>query len=424
MMKEVYMENEAQGLSDAQLEEGIRSYLSGYHDLRKVLILPPDYTRCFSYAGVITQMIFKMLAPAGVTVHVMPALGTHGAMDEKEKKAFFADVIPEENFLVHHWQTDTVKLGTVPASYISEISGGLFGEEIDAELNHLLVDGGYDLILSVGQVVPHEVVGMSNYSKNIFVGVGGRSMINNSHMLGAVCGLENVIGVTDSPPRLAYDYAQKHFLDGKVPVVYIQTVTTQNRHQVIVNGCYIGTTREPYERAAILSQKLNIVHLPKRVKKVVCYLEPDEFKSTWVGNKAIYRTCKMIDDGGELLILAPNVRSFGENEEADRLIRKYGYRGRDYVLQLYREGAFAGMSMVAAHLIHGSSGGRYTITYAVRPEYLSGEDIESVGYRYAEYENCARRYSPENSREGWNRTEDGEEYYYIGKPATGLWQVD
>ncbi|MBQ9628684.1 MAG: DUF2088 domain-containing protein, partial [Synergistaceae bacterium] len=175
-MKELLLTEEQNGVSRGQLEGMLDELLAQYSSLKKVLIIPPDYTRCYSYAGIITQILYKKLN--GVHVDVMPALGTHMPMSEEELNMFFGDVIPRERIIIHHWQTDTVRLGYVPAEVCAEISGGLFPEQIDVEVNHLLVDGGYDLILSVGQVVPHEVVGMANYSKNIFVGTGGREMIN------------------------------------------------------------------------------------------------------------------------------------------------------------------------------------------------------------------------------------------------------
>jgi nickel-dependent lactate racemase len=422
-MKELYLTEEAAGISGRQLEEQIDLLLEQWQGVKKVLIIPPDYTRCYSYAGEITQLLYRKLSPSA-EVHVMPALGTHMPVSEEEHEKFFGEAVPKEAIIVHHWQSDTIRLGYVPAEVCAEISGGLFPEQIDVEVNHLLFDGGYDLILSVGQVVPHEVVGMANYSKNIFVGTGGREMINKSHMLSAICGMEKALGVVDSPARQVYDYAQKHFLDGKLPLVYLQTVTTRENDVLKLHGLYIGQSRRPFELAAELSQKLNIVHVEHRAKKVVTYLDPEELKTTWVGNKGIYRTRMTVADGGELLVLAPGVKAFGENEEMDRMTRRYGYTGTSHILELYRQGAFEGRLMSAAHLMQGSSEGRFTITYATKPEHLSKEEIESVGYQWADYNEITKRYDPEKLKEGWNTLPDGEEIYYVGTPALGLWKVD
>ena len=422
-MKELYLTEEEKGISGEQLEKMLDDLLVQYPDAKKVLIIPPDYTRCYSYAGEITQLLYKKLSPSA-QIDVMPALGTHMAMNEDEMQKFFGDVVPRDRIIVHHWQTDTVCLGYVPAEVCSEISNGLFPEQIDVEVNHLLVDGGYDLILSVGQVVPHEVVGMANYSKNIFVGTGGREMINKSHMLSAICGMEKALGVIDSPARKVYDYAQQHFIDGKLPLVYLQTVTTRENDTLKLHGLYIGESRKTFEKAAELAQKLNIVHVDHRAKKVVTYLDPEELKTTWVGNKGIYRTRMTVADGGELIVLAPGVIAFGENEEMDKMTRKYGYTGTEHILELYRQGVFEGRLMSAAHLMQGSTEGRFTVTYATKPENLSKEEIESVGYQWADYNEITKRYNPETLKEGWNVLPDGEEVYFVGTPALGLWKVD
>lgn len=422
-MKELYITEEANGISREQLERAIDDMLQQFPGLGKVLIIPPDYTRCYSYAGIITQILYSKLGE-GVHVDVMPALGTHMPMDEEELDKFFGNVVPRDRILVHHWQTDTVRLGYVPAEYCAEISDGAFPEQIDVEVNHLLVDGGYDVIFSVGQVVPHEVVGMANYSKNIFVGTGGREMINKSHMLSAICGMEQALGVTDSPARKLYDYAQQSFVDGKIPMVYLQTVTTNAGSQVTLHGLYIGESRRPFEMAAELSQKLNIVHVGRKAKKVVAYLEPTELKTTWVGNKGIYRTRMIVEDDGDLVLLAPGIRAFGENAEMDAMTRKYGYAGTEQILDLYRQGAFEGKLMAAAHLIQGSSDGRFRITYATDPKLMSREDIESVGYQWADYNEISMRYDPKTLQEGWNTMPDGEEIYFVGTPALGLWKCD
>ena len=422
-MKELYLTEEEKGISGEQLEKMLDDLLVQYPDAKKVLIIPPDYTRCYSYAGEITQLLYKKLSPSA-QIDVMPALGTHMAMNEDEMQKFFGDVVPRDRIIVHHWQTDTVCLGYVPEEVCSEISNGLFPEQIDVEVNHLLVDGGYDLILSVGQVVPHEVVGKANYSKNIFVGTGGREMINKSHMLSAICGMEKALGVIDSPARKVYDYAQQHFIDGKLPLVYLQTVTTRENDTLKLHGLYIGESRKPFEKAAELAQKLNIIHVDHRAKKVVTYLDPEELKTTWVGNKGIYRTRMTVADGGELIVLAPGVIAFGENEEMDKMTRKYGYTGTEHILELYRQGVFEGRLMSAAHLMQGSTEGRFTVTYATRPENLSKEEIESVGYQWADYNEITKRYNPETLKEGWNVLPDGEEVYFVGTPALGLWKVD
>ncbi len=405
-------------IKDAELEAALKKSLEG-KDLKRVLILPPDFTRMYSGAGKITAMYYRALKDT-CDVDVMPALGTHEPMTKAECDTFFLGEVPFEKIIEHNWKTDVVKIGEVPAEFVNEVSEGLVNQKIDVEVNRRIVSGEYDLIISVGQVVPHEVVGMANYSKNIFVGCGGNSMINSSHMLGAFYGMERVMGKDHSPVRKVFDYAEQNFLKD-VPLMYVLTVTTNVGEETLLHGVYIGRERALFEQAVEHSREKNLTFVDAPLKKVVVYLDPREFKSTWLGNKAIYRTRMAMADGGELIILAPAVKKFGEDAENDRLIRKYGYVGRENVLKLVNENQDLQDNLsVAAHLIHGSSDGRFSITYCTK--LASEEEIKGVAFNYVPYDEAAAIYDPAKLKDGFN-TVNGEQIFYISNPALGLWTV-
>jgi nickel-dependent lactate racemase len=407
-----------EGITDAKLRKALAQSLGeNKSDLKKVLLLPPDFTRMHSGAGKITSIYYEILKDQ-CKVDIMPALGTHEPMSSDEIKSFFPN-IPKENFLIHNWRTDVVKIGEVPAEYVKEISEGLLNEPIDVEINRRLLDRSYDLIISIGQVVPHEVVGMANYSKNIFVGCGGSSMIGQTHMLGAFYGLERIMGKDATPVRKVFDYAEKNLIRD-IPLFYVLTVTTLIEGTVRINGLFIGKGRKCFEEAVQLSQEKNITFVDRPLKKVVVFLDEREFKSTWLGNKSVYRTRMAIADGGELIILAPGVKKFGEDEINDRLIRKYGYVGREKVLELCKQqNDLKDNLSVAAHLIHGSSDGRFSITYAA--ENMTRDEIEGANYKYMPYNEAIKKYPIEKLKDGYQTLENGEIIYYISNPALGLW---
>ncbi|MBQ2253221.1 MAG: DUF2088 domain-containing protein [Clostridia bacterium] len=407
------------GLCEDEIRAALLESLNGKR-LKKVLILPPDYTRMYSGAGIITRLYYEILSPS-CEVDILPALGTHVPMTKEEWVAFFGEGVPFDKMIVHNWKTDVEKIGEVPASFVSEVSEGLVNSKVDVEVNRRLLDSSYDLIISVGQVVPHEVVGMANYSKNIFVGCGGSSMINSSHMLGAFYGMERIMGRDFSPVRRVFDYAEENFLKD-LPLLYVLTATTNSGDDITVHGLYIGRERTNFEAAVKKSQEVNLTHVKKRFQKVVVYLDPREFKSTWLGNKSVYRTRMAIADGGELIVLAPAVERFGEDDENDRLIRKYGYVGREQVLKLVEEHDDLKENLsVAAHLIHGSSDARFTITYCTR--HLSEEEVRGAGFHWAPYDEMVKKYDPTVLKDGPS-TVDGEEIFYISNPALGLWVCD
>ena len=419
-MEDIYRIAETDaGLSDAEITEALLQSLAG-RELKNVLILPPDFTRFHSGAGRITNIYYHALTARGVQVDVMPALGTHAPVSRRQWETMFGDV-PYDAMLVHDWRNDVVRLGEIPAAYLEEITEGLWHEAVGVEINRRVMDERYDLIISPGQVVPHEVIGMSNHAKNLFVGVGGSEMINKSHMVGAVYGLERMMGRDNTPVRKLFDYGMEHFLQNR-PILFVLTVTTAPEGQIRTHGLFLGEGRQCLTEAVKLAQQTNIDFVPHGLKKCVVYLDPEEFQSTWLGNKAVYRTRMAMADGGELLVLAPGVKHFGEDAQMDALIRKYGYRGRLRTLAEFEKPENADLRAnmgAAAHLIHGSSDDRFAIIYAVKN--ISKTEIEGVGFAAADYDEQAKRYDPHTLRYGFNTLPDGEEVFFIPNPALGLW---
>ncbi len=408
-------------LSSADLQRGLGIALTILGERRRVLIVPPDASRFHSRAGELTQLAYAHYGDA--VKAVLPALGTHTPMSEAALARMFG-TMPPALFRVHNWRTDVVTLGEVPATFIQSQSEGKLDYTWPAQVNRLLVEGPgdgsrFDLVLSIGQVVPHEVIGMANHNKNILVGTGGVESIDRSHYLGAVYGMERIMGRADTPVRRVLNYAADRFLTN-IPIVYVQTVCGRNETgDLVVRGLFIGDDTECFERAAELAWKVNFMMLDREIHKAVVYLDPYEFHSTWLGNKAIYRTRMALADNAELIVLAPGVREFGEDAAIDRLIRKYGYRGTPATLAAVQANAdLAGNLSAAAHLIHGSSEGRFHITYC--PGSLSRAEIESVGFGYAKLDTMTAHYEPAKLKDGWNDVA-GEEIFFVSDPGQGLW---
>lgn len=404
-------------MSDEDIRKGLHEALEKLGKRNKVMIVPPDYTRYHSKAGTITSQVYEYYKDA--VKDILPALGTHFPMNSGEISHMF-DGVPSDLFREHDWRNDVVTTGEVPGEFVSEITQGALNYNWPAQLNKLLWDGNHDLILSVGQVVPHEVIGMANYNKNIFVGTGGAEGINKSHFVGAVYGMERVMGRADNPVRQLLNYASENFT-AHLPIVYVHTVVGRDETgKLVVRGLFIGDDYEVFTAAADLSLKVNFTMLDNPIKKAVVYLDPAEFKSTWLGNKSVYRTRMALADEGELIVLAPGLREFGEDPEIDRLIRKYGYKGTPATLQALEENPELKENLsAAAHLIHGSSEERFSITYC--PGHLTKEQIEGVNFNYADLDTMMKKYNPQNLKDGFNTLSDGEEFFYISNPAVGLW---
>ncbi|MEM1227432.1 MAG: D-mannonate epimerase [Planctomycetota bacterium] len=405
-------------LTTDDFRDALSNVFSQLGDRRRVLLLPPDATRLFSRAGEITGICYELLGDA--VADIMPALGTHSPMKPDQLDMMFPGV-PHELFRPHRWREDVVELGQVPAGFVSEVTGGVYTKAWPAQVNQLLRDGGHDLICSIGQVVPHEVIGMANYNKNVFVGTGGQAGINESHYLSAMVGIDETLGVADTPLRRILNYAQDHFCQD-LPLLYALTVIEQEKDGTKhTRGLYIGDDHETFFRAAALAREVNITHLPRAPQHVVAYLDPSEFKSTWLGNKAIYRTRKAIATGGRLTVLGPAVEEFGEDERIDALIRKYGYRTKSEVMQLVADHPdLAGDPSAAAHLVHGSPENRFEVVYAAGK--LTDEEIRSVGFTPGNLDELMRRYDVHQLEDGFHRDVDGTEFYFVQNPALGLWE--
>jgi nickel-dependent lactate racemase len=385
---------------------------------KRVLLLPPDITRAHSGAGRLTEMLYRIFADEA-EVHVIPTLGQHVPHTPDENRRMFGS-IPQERIHAHDWVGGSVRVGEVPADFVKEKTGGAADWPIPVVLNKMLMQESWDIILHVGHVVPHEVLGFANHNKNYFIGLGGKAMICAAHMASACYGIENNMGTLITPVRACFNKAEEDYLR-HLPDVYVQIVMARNdRGELAQTGLYVGDDRETYLQAAQQSRDENITVFEEPLKKVVCVMQGDEFFSTWVANKAVYRTRMALADDGELLIIAPGLKRFGEQPEVEAIIRQYGYCGTPRVMDAYRRDPnLREFSHAAAHLIHGSSEGRFRITYA--PGHLSKEDIESVHFGYADLQATLSRYPIERLKEGFNKMSDGEKIFFIPTPSAGLW---
>jgi nickel-dependent lactate racemase len=397
---------------------------------RRVLLVPPDHTRLYSRAGEITALLFKRLEREGCAVGVLPALGTHADMTPDDAHLLFGDVIPYAHILHHRWQTGLIRLGEISGAEIDVLSDGRLTDPIPVEVDGELLNG-WDLVISVGQVVPHEVIGMANFTKNIVIGLGGAPTVHRSHFLGAVCDMETLMGRADGPVRHVVDAAFDRFIAPKIDVLWVLTVMEDTDDGVVQRGLFVGKGRSSetggaaYRAAAALAADCNVDVIDGEFTRVACWLDPNEFRTTWLGNKAVYRTRMAIADDGELIILAPGVTRFGEDPAIDVLIRRHGYRGTPATLAaLGTDPEIAASLGAAAHLIHGSSEGRFRITYCTDPSSggLTREEVEGVGFGWRSLpEELAHLGISATSAAGPQLDQHGAAFEYIANPALGLW---
>lgn len=415
-----FLQNEEHAIPWEQVACLLRRHIAA-HQWRSVLLIPPDITRSHSGAGRITALYYEELTMRGCTVKVLPALGTHVPMTADELRQMFGGSIPMDSYLTHDFRTSITEIGSVPAQVMFRLSEGLFDRSVPVSINRELLNPDYDAILSIGQVIPHEIAGMANYTKNIVVGCGGGEMINVSHFLGVFYGLERLLGTDRNPVRNLFDYVQEHLL-AELPLIFVQTVMAQIDGQDCYKGVFVGEGRKPYEEAAALSRRVNFNVVERPIHKCVVWMDPNSYHSTWVTNKAIYRTELAVEQGGEIVIIAPGVRMFGENDIADAIIRKYGYLSREKALALRKtEKVLQDNLSITGHLIHGCPDG-IQITYCT--DQLSREEVEHANFHYLTVEEAMRLYPCENWKNGWHTSANGEEIYFVSNAALGMWRCE
>ena len=399
---------------------------------RRVLLVPPDHTRLHSRAGEITVALRDQLSAASVEVAVLPALGTHAPMSATDASALFGPSLPSAELLRHDWRDGVRVVGVLSPEEVDACTGGRVRDAIEIAVDEHLF-AGWDLVVSIGQVVPHEVIGMANFTKNLVIGLGGAPTIHRTHYVGAICGMESIMGRTSTVVRDLVDAAFDRFLAPAVSAMWVLTVVEDTGGSTSLRGVFVGEGRTSesggaaYRAAAELAREVNLEIVDEPFERAVCWLDPREFHSTWLGNKAIYRTRMAMADGGELVVLAPGVRRFGEDERIDGLIRRHGYRGTAASLQA----ATADVELAAnpsaiAHLVHGSSEGRFRIVYCTDADGggLTRDEVESVGYEWRPLEDELVRLGHSSTwSTGHHLDVDGVPLMYISNPALGLWSI-
>lgn len=406
-------------IDPAALSDLVAKSLDSLPPFKRALAVPPDITRVHSQAGLVTDCVYARLGPR--LAGVLPAIGTHVPMTDREIATMYPGT-PASLFLAHEWRKDLKEYGRIPSSFIGQVSEGMLSYDYPVQTNKVLASGSYDAIISIGQVVPHEVVGMANHAKNLFVGTGGKEAIDKSHFLGAAYGMERMMGRLDTPVRRIFEEALRVASPSLPPILWMLTVIGRREDgSLAIRGFFSGDDSECLARASELSKQVNIQTLPESIDTAVVWLDPAEFRTTWLGNKAVYRTRMAMADGGNLIILAPGLQHFGEDSGIDALIRKYGYRTSAEIRTLAaREADLAQNLSAAAHLIHGSSEGRFTVTYAPGPG-VSRKEIESVGYRWAPLDEMLRLYAPDGRPQGYQKDGAGNPFFFVPNPALGLW---
>ncbi|PYS69780.1 MAG: hypothetical protein DMF69_15905 [Acidobacteria bacterium] len=333
----------------------------------RVLAIVPDRTRDDN-----TDLLFpvatRILTERDVrSFDVLVAQGTHPPMSQEQKLSKLGLNDFAGSLFDHRWDIpdELITLGELSGERVGELTGGLISEPVSVSLNKLLAPGVYDRVLIFGATVPHEVAGFAGGAKYFFPGVAGPELTHTTHWLGALAGIENIIGQVETPTRHMIE-AAADFVPAKI--ISLNTVVSRNDEgRLITYGLFAGEVREAFRRAAEVSRLVHIRYTGRKYQRVVAVLDP-HYDEMWVGGKASYKLGAVIDDGGELIIYAPRLTKLSETHGA--LIEKYGYAPLESVRDMLGVSQELRENLcIAAHLAHVSYAGRHDENGQIVPRY-------------------------------------------------------
>lgn len=296
---------------------------------KRILVLTPDTTRTCPLPLMI-RLLHKSIANSAARVDYMVALGTHTPLsDEAILKLYGVSaeeketVFKNSRFLNHRWDLDDTlkRIGWIEEDEIEQLSAGRLRERVPVDINRAVFD--YDLIVVLGPVFPHEVVGFSGGAKYLFPGISGGEFLHSFHWLGAVVTCPGTIGLKNTPVREVINRAMR-LVD-----VEVKCLAMVVKNQEELYGLYAGDYKEAWSQAADLSAKVHII-VKDRPFHTVFGVCPPMYDEIWTGGKVMYKLEQVVADGGRLIIYAPHIyeisRTWG------RYMEKIGYHVRDYFL--------------------------------------------------------------------------------------------
>jgi nickel-dependent lactate racemase len=383
-------ESSTDGLNLSLLTGIVHEALEVIQPGERVLAIIPDKTRDDN-----TDFLFPVaadfLARRGVaSFDLLVAQGTHPAMSEGQKLSKIGAADFSGRLFDHRWDEpeELIVLGELSAATVRELTRGLIEQPVPVSVNKLLAPGVYDTVLVFGATVPHEVAGFAGGAKYFFPGVAGPELTHMTHWLGALAGIENIIGEVETPTRKLIEAAADLIA---ARVISINSVVSRNANgELITYALFAGEICEAFRRAAEVSRRVHIRYTGRKYKTVVALLDP-HYDEMWVGGKASYKLGAIVEDGGELIIYAPHLTKLSETHGA--LIEKYGYAPLESVRDMLGASQELRENLcIAAHLAHVAYAGRMDELGRIVPRYritmatgIDEETCKRVNLGYLDY---------------------------------------
>jgi len=355
----------------------------------RVLAIIPDKTRDDN-----THELFPIasdfLTKRGVaSFDALVAQGTHPSMSVAQKLSKIGNADFRGSLFDHRWDDpdELITLGELSVATVHELTGGLINHAVPVSINKLLAPGIYDTVLVFGATVPHEVAGFAGGAKYFFPGVAGPELTHTTHWLGALAGIENIIGQVETPTRRLIE-AAANLIPARI--ISLNTVVSRSDGELVTYALFTGDIKHAFRRAAEVSRQVHIRYTGRKYKRVIALLDP-HYDELWVGGKASYKLGAIIEEGGELIINAPHLTKLSETH--GELIEKYGYAPLESVRDMLGVSEELRENLcIAAHLAHVAYAGRLDEQGKIVPRYqitmvtgLDEETCRRVNLGYLDY---------------------------------------
>ncbi len=325
-------------------------HLSG----KRILTIIPDRTRT-APIPLMFRLFNEIITPEVKQHDFIIALGTHKPLSSREI-TLLTGCSPDEaevrygnvRIYNHDWDRKDAftRIGSIPKRDVRELSDGKLSQDLPVRINRLILD--YDILLVLGPVFPHEVVGFSGGNKYFFPGIAGPEIIDLTHWLGALMTSRDIIGTKHTPVRRIIDRAASLIPAGKF--CFAMVVMGED-----LAGLYTGTPETAWGKAADLSSKVHIRWCPRAYRQVLSIM-PAMYDDIWTAAKGMYKVEPVTEDGGEVIIYAPHIAEFSYTH--GNIIEEVGYHVRDYFMGQWDR--FKGYPYsVLAHSTHLSGQGTF-----------------------------------------------------------------
>lgn len=297
---------------------------------RRVVLLSDDNTRNTPVRAILPGVLAELRAGGlrDTDLTILVALGTHRLMTPAELAAKFGPEVVGRFRILQHRFADEEQLADLGRTELGT----------DIWVNRAVLEA--DVVVGLGQVVPHRVAGYSGGSKIVQPGVCGAVTTGQTHWLSAAFWGHEILGRADNPVRREMDEVGRRC---NLAAIVNAVLDGAGRLVHLVYGEPVAAHR----KACALSRDIFGVPIPRKAPIVVTDSHPADLE-LWQGAKGYYSAELAVADGGVVILETPCPEGVAVQHPE---VTSFGYRSYAEVKALVETAQLTDLT-VAAHLVH------------------------------------------------------------------------